>query len=368
MKKTMKAFRLVAPCKTQWCEVPVPEIGPDDALIRVTCVAPCNTDVHQLEQSTIPTLIGHTLGHEAVGIVEQVGANVKDFKLGERVLVPVTWSDYKTYKAQDVNGCGGAIAGKFNQPHTPYQSEDAYEGRFSEYCQVQDADLTLAKIPDSVSDTEAVLVSDLPTTSLPGVLKCNITWGDTVVILGIGPIGLTALQGVKLRGAGRIICVGHRELTKKLALEYGATDIVDYKEGDVYEQIKSIVGDEDIDSVLICSDGDASEQTNLAFRLVKWGGVVSNLSFWDKYSEISIKTDYIFYGGKDKAYYTTMVEDGRYINERYLKMIQYKRLDTSKMATHEFYGWNKLEEAYQLMMRRDPNVIKPVVHVEPFDD
>lgn len=356
----MKGYVLVDKEKAMWKDIPVPEIGKEDALIRVTCVAPCTTDIHQIQQTTLPTLIGHALGHEACGVIEKVGENVKDFRPGDRVLVPCTWSDYKTPLVQRM----GAKGGKFTQPHTPYSSPDAYDGRFVEYTRAEDADLTVAKIPDNVSDEAACMVCDMMCTAWPGVDKLKIGFGDTIVVLGIGPVGLMGVAGVALSGAGRIIAVGHRENTKKIALEYGATDIVDYTDGDIYEQVMKITGGKEVDGVLVCSGGKASDQYNLALKLVKWGGVVSVVAFYDRDEVVEIDNSLLFYGGRDKELHTTMIEDGRDVYERYLRMLEHGRLDTSKMITHVLYGWNKLEEGLRLMGSRNPDVIKVVVKTE----
>ncbi|HIW83742.1 MAG TPA: alcohol dehydrogenase catalytic domain-containing protein [Candidatus Dorea gallistercoris] len=353
----MKAFVLTERNRAQWIDIPVPEIGEFDALVKVTCAAPCTTDIHQMQDTTLPTLIGHALGHEAAGVVEKVGAKVKSFQPGDRVLIPCTWSDFKTTQVQRM----GSMGGKFTQPHTPYSSPDAYDGRFVEFTRVEDADLTMAKIPDRVADEAAVMVCDMMCTAWPGVEKLNVGFGDTIVVLGIGPVGLMGVAGIALRGAARIIAVGHREITKKAAREYGATDIVDYVDGDVYDQIMELTDGQAVDGVLICSGGSASSQYNLALKLVKWGGVVSNVAFYDRDKVVEIENELLFFGGKDKTIHTTMIEDSRDIYERYLRLIEYGKVDTSKLVTHVFHGWDKLEEGLELMGSRNPDVIKPVV-------
>lgn len=356
----MKAYVLTKENHAEWIEKPVPEIGVDDALVRVTCVAPCTTDVHQIQQTTLPTLVGHALGHEAVGIVEKVGANVKDFKPGDRVLIPCTWSNFKNPEVQHMGSC----AAKFDQPHTPYSSTDAYDGRFTEYTRCEDADLTLAVIPENVSDAAALMVTDMMCTAWCGVNKMNIRFGDTIVVLGIGPVGLMGVAGCALSGAARIIAVGHRENTKKIARIYGATDIVDYKDGDVYEQIMALTGGKNPDGVLICSAGSATSQYNLALKLCKWGGVVSNVAFFDRDSTVEIDNTLLFFGGRDKTIHTVMIEDGRSVYERYLAMIAAGRFDPALMVTHEYNGWDKLEEALNLMGMKSEDVIKTVVHID----
>ena len=95
------------------------------------------------------------------------------------------------------------------------------------------------------------LVGDMVTTGFSGVEGANIQFGDTVVVIGIGPVGLMSVAGAAIRGAGRLIAVGHRELTKELAKKYGATDVVDYKDGDIVAQIMELTNNEKVDRVII---------------------------------------------------------------------------------------------------------------------
>jgi threonine dehydrogenase-like Zn-dependent dehydrogenase len=353
----MKAFILNGKGEAAWGEVPTPEIGSYDALVRVTCVATCTTDVHQIETANISTLIGKALGHEAVGVVEKVGADVKDFKPGDRVVIPVAWSDFRHPKAQRHEA-------KYYQTNSPYFSASGLNGHFAEFSKVVDADMALAKIPDSVTDSEAVMLPDMAGTALTGAEYMNIDYGDTVVILGIGPVGLMGVAGAALKGAGRIIGVGSRAKTKELAKYYGATDIVDYHDGDVYEQIMALTGGKPVDSVMIASGGDANEQFELALKLVKWGGDVSNVSMWNSNQTLTIPFDLLYWGVQDKHIHTALVEDGRDIMERYLNLVEHGKLDTKPLVTHTFHGWDHLEDGLALMESRDPEVIKPVVIID----
>lgn len=355
--QTMKAYVLNGKNDAGWKDIPVPEIGPYDALVRVTAVATCTTDVHQIQTAALPTLIGKALGHEAVGVVERVGGEVRDFKAGDRVVIPVAWSDFRHPKAQR----GEA---KFYQTNSPYFSETGLNGHFAEFSKCVDADMNLALIPDGVSDVEAVMLPDMAGTALAGVQKMAIEYGDTVVVLGIGPVGLMGVAGSALKGAGRIIAVGGRPKTKELALHYGATDIIDYRDGDVFEQIMELTGGNEVDSVLIASGGDASEQYSLGLRLVKWGGNVSNIAGFFADETITIPHELLYFGVNDKSFHTTLVQDGREFMERMLTLVRFGKLDTKPLATPILHGWESLEHGLELMAGRDPEVIKPVVLID----
>ena len=123
--------------------------------------------------------------------------------------------------------------------------------------------------PSAVTDVQAVIVDDMVATGFTGVENMEILVGEVVVVLGIGPVGLMAVAAAALRGAGRIIAVGSRPNTVALAKQYGATDIVDYKQGDVTEQIMTLTSGHPVDSVLVASGGSASEQISMALELVE---------------------------------------------------------------------------------------------------
>lgn len=135
--------------------------------------------------------------------------------------------------------------------------------------------MNLAVVPNGVSIKAAGLVGDMVTTGFSGVEGANIQFGDTVVVIGIGPVGLMSVAGAAIRGAGRLIAVGHRELTKELAKKYGATDVVDYKDGDIVAQIMELTNNEKVDRVIIA--GGTESTINDAYRMVKCGGNISML-------------------------------------------------------------------------------------------
>lgn len=253
---------------------------------------------------------------------------------------------------------------KFHQTNSPYFSFTGLNGHFAEYSKCIDADMNLAIIPDSITDIEAVMVPDMVGTAFTGVEQMHIGYGDTVVILGIGPVGLMGVAGVALKGAGRIIAVGSRPNTKELAKYYGANHIIDYHDGDVNEQVMKLTKDEPVDSVLIASGGNASEQYALGLKLVKWGGHVSNVSGFFHDEIITLPHELFFFGVDDKHFHTSLVQDGRELVERLLKLIEYKKLDTKAIATPILHGWDQLEKGLELMQSRNPDVIKPVILID----
>jgi threonine dehydrogenase-like Zn-dependent dehydrogenase len=353
----MKGYVLQAKGQANWQEVPVPEIGPYDALVRPTAVATCTTDVHLIETLSLPNAQGKVIGHEAVGVVESVGDLVTDFAPGDRVVLPAGLADWRHPRAQR----GEA---KFHQSKSPYFSDDpGNQGWFSEFVNCYEADSNLAHIPDSVTDVQAVSVDDMAATGFTGVERMEIQFGETVVIMGVGPVGLMGVAGAALRGAGRIIAVGSRPGTMALAEHYGATDLVDYKRGDVHDQVMALTRGEQVDSVLVASGGSASDQISTAMQMTKFGGHVSVVSGFFDDETVTIPMAVWNYGVMEKFLTAAQATQGRDYMERLLLLIENGKLDTAPLATHVLHGWDAVGDSLELMRSRDQSVIKPVVIV-----
>jgi isopropanol dehydrogenase (NADP+) len=338
-----------------WADMPEPMIGPDDALVRPTAVASCTTDVHLIATAAFPNAVGKVIGHEAVGVVQEVGQDVRDFVAGDRVVIPCGFSDWHHPRAQR----GEA---KYHQTNSPYFSPDPDKaGVFSELVKVFSADENLALIPHDVTDQQALMVPDMMATGFTGVERMQIEFGDTVVILGIGPVGLMGVAGAALRGAGRIIAVGSRATTIELARLYGATDIVDYTQGDVAEQVLALIGGQPVDSVLIASGGKATTAFTTALTVVKYGGHVSNVAGFFNDQTLELPLELLNFGVMEKFITGALVQDGRDYLERLLLLIANGKVDTAPLISHVLRGWENLEEGIRLMRARDTSVIKPVV-------
>lgn len=351
----MRGFVLHAKGHASWTEVPVPPLGPYDALVRPTAIAICTTDIHLIATAGLPAAVGKPIGHEAVGVVERVGELVKDFAPGDRVIIPAGGTDWRHPRSQR----GEA---KYYQTNNPYFSTDrSIGGLFSEVTRAINADQTMALIPDEVTDLQAVMVPDMVSTGFTGAERMQIEFGDSVAVMGVGPVGLMGVAGAALKGAGRIIAVGSRPQTLRLARAYGATDIVDYRKGPILEQVLAANHGDPVDSVLIASGGSASEIFTTALRMVKPGGHVANVSLFLDEESATIPLDVWGYGGIERFFTGVFVKEGREFLGRLLTLIQNRRLDTTPLVTHELTGWNQLERGLELMRNRDETVIKPVV-------
>lgn len=231
-------------------------------------------------------------------------------------------------------------------------------GTFVEKYYLLDADMNLAHIPDSVTWEQAVMIPDMILTAFEGVRESNIEFGDSVVFIGVGPIGLMGVQAAAIRGAGRIFAVGSRQVCFDVAKELGATDTLDYRDNIYVEEILKRNGGP-VDRVVISSGTE--DALSIALQLVKRGGVVCNLASYFGHKSIFIDMEAWAFGASDKTIISPLCPGGRLLMEKMLKLIEHGRIHPEKIVTHTFHGMEKLEDAMQLFIDRDRSLIKPVI-------
>ena len=192
----MKAFAMLSIGKVGWIDKPMPVCGPLDAIVKPIALAPCTSDVHTVWAGAIGDRHNLTLGHEAVGEIVEVGSLVKDFKVGDKVIAPAITPDWNSLEAQAGYSMhsGGMLAG--------WKFSNIKDGVFAEYFHVNDADGNLALIPEGMDPAAAVMFCDMVPTGFHGVELAGVEFGDTVVVVGIGPVGLMSVAGAALHGAG----------------------------------------------------------------------------------------------------------------------------------------------------------------------
>lgn len=350
----MKGFGVFEKGKVGWMEKPEYVCGPDDAIARPIALAPCSSDVHSAYEMEGPWLINRILGHESVGQIVEVGSNIKDFKVGDKVVIPCTTPTWKHPDIQD--GTHQDAGGLFSAINFS-NSED---GTFAEKIKIRSADMNLALLPEGVSPEAAVMATDMMTTGFYGPELAEVKFGDTVVVFGIGPVGLMSVAGAKLRGAGRLIAVGTRPNCVEIAKEYGATDIVSYKEGDVAEQIMALTGGKGVDAAIVA--GGDLDTLYTAIGVVKFGGgQVAMLNVLTEIDTVAIPNAVIAGFLAHKTIKGGLCPGGRKRMERMLSMIQTGRVDPTKLITHKFNGFESIEDAFKLMANKPKNLIKPVV-------
>lgn len=350
----MRGFAMLKIGSTGWIEKEKPEMGPYDALVEPLALAPCTSDIHTVYEGALGERTDLILGHEAVGKIVAVGKEVKDFKPGDKVIVPAITPEWRTVRVQDgVPACHseGALTG--------WKFSNIKDGVFAEIFHVNDADMNLALMPDGMTLEQAAMLPDMVTTGIHGAELADINIGATVAVIGIGPVGLMAVVGAKLRGAARILAIGNRPKTVELAKIYGATEIINYKDGDIVKQVLKATKGEGADNVIIA--GGPGSVLGQAVDMVKPGGTIGNVNYFGEGDILPVPRLGWACGMGHKSIHGGLTPGGRARMERMIALVQNKLFDPGLMVTHTFKGMDKLDEALEMMHHKAPDVIKPVV-------
>lgn len=352
----MKGFAMLGIGKTGWIEKDRPACGPMDAICRPIALAPCTSDIHTVWEGALGDRNDMILGHEAVGEVVEVGRLVKDFKPGDKVIVPAITPDWNSLEAQAgyQMHSGGMLAG--------WKFSNFKDGVFGEFFHVNDADGNLALLPEGMDPAAACMLSDMVPTGFHGVELADIQFGDSVVVVGIGPVGLMSVAGAALHGASRLFAVGSRTNCVKAAKEYGATDVINYREGDIVDQVMEKTNGKGVDRVVIA--GGNVDTFAQAIRMLKPGGRIGNVNYLGEGDYIKIPRVEWGCGMGHKMIAGGLMPGGRLRMEKLASLMVNGRLDTSKLVTHRFEGFEKVEEALMLMKDKPKDLIKPVVTIK----
>ena len=347
----MKAFVMKGLDRVGFVEKPIPKPGPNDAIIKTTRALICTSDSHTVHGAIGPRE-DLTLGHEAVGVVHQVGSEVKLFKPGDRVLVGAITPDWGDLASQAGHSSqsGAALGG--------WKFANIKDGVFAEYFYVNEADANMALIPGEVSDDTAVYCCDMMSTGFMAAEHADIPVGGTVAVFALGPVGLMAVAGARLRGAGLVIGVDSVPARQELARRYGADLIVNQAKEDAVARIMEITGGRGVDSAIEALG--ANEAFQNAVRVTKPGGTISNAGYHGKGDFVNIPRVDWGVGMAEKTIRTGLCPGGRLRMERLLQVLQAKRLDPTSMTTHRFQ-FGQLEKAFEVMDKKLDGVIKPLI-------
>lgn len=330
---------------------PVPEPGPTDAVVRTTKALICTSDSHTV-QGGIGPRTNLTLGHEGVGVVHAVGAEVKDFRPGDRVLVGAITPDWGDLAAQNgyPSQSGGALGG--------FKFANLKDGVFAEYFHVSGADANLARIPDDIPDDVAVYCADMLSTGFMGAEHGAIPIGGTVAVLAQGPVGLMATAGARLRGAGLVIGVESVPSRQELARFYGADVIVDFGKEDVVERIHELTDGQGVDTAIEALGADVTFQT--AVKVTKPGGTISVIGYFGQGEFVHIPRVEWGVGMADKTIATGLCPGGRLRMERLLRVLRNKRVDPTRLTTHRF-PFSEMERAFEVSDKKLEDTVKVLV-------
>lgn len=349
----MKGFAMLGIGKTGWIEKEAPKCGPMDAICKPLAISPCTSDVHTVWAGAIGDRHDMILGHEAVAEVIEVGSMIKEFRIGDKVIVPAITPDWGSLEAQGgyAMHSGGMLAG--------WKFSNFKDGVFGEKFHVNEADANLALLPNGMDLAAATMLCDMVPTGFHGVELADVQFGDSVVVIGIGPVGLMAVAGTALRGASHIYAVGSRPNCIEIAKEYGATDIINYREGDIVEQIMEKTKGKGVDKIVIAG-GDV-DTINQAIRMLKPGGRIGNVNYLGEGDYVKIPRVEWGCGMAHKTIVGGLMPGGRFRMEKLVSLMETGKLDTSKLITHKFNGFDKVEDALMLMKDKPKDLIKPVV-------
>ena len=349
----MEAFALIRRNEAKIIDLPSPKLSdPYNAILTPVAISVCTSDVNTVYGSGSKKPDNLILGHEAVAKIVKVGEKVKDFKEGDVVVVPSMTPNFHDKDIQDGNflHAGANFSANTLGRSTP--------GVFAREFEVADADLNLAILPEGVSLGNGLMCTDMATTGFTGAETVN--FGDTVVVLGIGGVGLMAICGAALRGAGKIIAVGSRGVSIPLAYEYGASEVISYKDNNVTEYVLKATKGKGADVVIIAGGNDKSFSD--AIDMVRYGvGKVVNLKLFTGDGSMEIPKFSSGRGMSGKTVYMELGKGGRVRMERLLSMVKYKRFEPEKLITHTFEGFENVEQALELMRDKGNTVIKTMI-------
>ena len=353
--KVMKGFAMKKIGEVGWVEKEVPKCGPLDAICRPLAVAPCTSDIHTVYEGAVGERTDMVLGHEAVGEIMEVGELVKDFKVGDKVLVPAITPDWGSLEAQRgfAQHSGGCLGG--------WKFSNFKDGVFAERFHVNEADANLALLPEGMDLGSAAMISDMVPTGFHGAEMAEVTYGEDVLVVGIGPVGLMAVAGAALRGAGRILAVGTRPNCVALAKEYGATDIISYKNGPIGEQVLKLTDGKGVDKIIIAG-GDVDTISDVMKCIVP-GGIISNVNYLGSGEYVKVPREDWGVGMGHIKIVGGLMPAGRMRTERLANLVMNGRLDLTGMITHKYEGIENFEKALEIMNEKPKDLIKPLVTI-----
>ena len=350
----MRGYALTGPHEASWIEKDKPVCGPLDAICRPLAVSVCTSDVHWIEGPWLERRRDLVLGHEGVGEVVEVGALVKDFKPGDKVIVPAVtpnWSDLASQAGYSVHS-GGLFGGL---------AFSVKGGMFADFYHVNDADGNMAHLPAGMDLGTATMFSDMVPTGFHGAELAEIEYGDNVCVIGIGPVGLMAVRAAVLRGAARIFAVGTRKNCIEVAKSYGATDFLSYKDGALDKQVLELTARKGVDKVIIAGGNNATFAE--AVKMVKPGGKIGNVNYLDDGDSIEIPRMAWGMGMAHKQINGGLMYGGRLRMEKLIALWKYGRLDPTPLVTHRFNGLDAAAEMLQMMIDKPAELIKSVTVV-----
>lgn len=346
---TMKALVFRGPNQLGIEEVPIPKAGPGETVIRVTLTTICGTDLHIL-RGEYPVKPGLIIGHEAVGVIHELGAGVTGYEAGERVLVGAITPCGQCMDCLrgDLAQCSGPIGG--------WRFGNTINGAQAEYLLVPAAQANLAKIPADLVDEQVVLLADIASTGISAAESADLQIGDSVAVFAQGPIGLCATAGARLKGASLIVGVESDPFRAHMAKRMGADIVLNHEKVDAVEGIKRLTNGRGVD---VAIEALGTQQTfENALCVLRAGGTLSSLGVYS--GKLSIPLESFAAGLGNHKIVTTLCPGGKERMQRLMELVRHGRLDLTPLLTHTF-PLERITEAYSLFGERGNNVIKVAI-------
>ena len=356
MPKMMKAAVFVEPGRIALCDKPVPEVGPLDALLRVTTTTICGTDVHILK-GEYPVERGLTIGHEPVGVIERLGPAVVGYREGQRAVCG----------AITPSGCSNACqCGRSSQDGAGtkhgwrsvggWRLGNTIDGCQAEYVLVPDAMVNLEPIADDLSDEQVLMCPDIMSTGFSGGQSGAVQIGDAVAVFAQGPIGLCATLGASLMGATTIIAVDRVAERLAMAKRLGASHVVDISHADPVAEIMRLTDGRGCD---VAIEALGTQQTfEACLRVLRPGGTLSSLGVYS--SDLRIPLNAFAGGLGDHRIVTSLCPGGKERMRRLMGVIASGRADLRPLVTHRF-SLDQIEDAYDLFGHQRDGVLKVAI-------
>ncbi|MEO8328340.1 MAG: NAD(P)-dependent alcohol dehydrogenase, partial [Nitrospirota bacterium] len=343
MAEIMKAFVMKRIGEVGVMEKPIPDPGPNDAIVKTTAALVCTSDIH-----TVAGSIGErgnlTLGHEAVGVVHKLGHAVKGFREGDRVVVNAITPCYlcenclRGYTSQCTEMLGG------------WKFANVKDGNMAEYFHVNSAQANLAPIPASLTDEQALYCTDMMSTGFMGAEHANIPIGGSVAIFAQGPVGLMATVGAKLLGAGLIIAVETVPHRQELAKRFGADVVIDFKNQDPVTAILDLTDGLGVDAAIEALGLQVSFEG--CIKATRPGGTISNIGYHGDGEFVEIPRAAWGVGMGDKTIRTGLCPGGAERMKRLMRLLVMGRVDPTPLTTHRF-NFSEVEKAFSMMKTKE---------------
>jgi len=356
MAGKMKAAVFVEPGRIVLDEKPIPDVGPLDALIRVTTTTICGTDIHILK-GEYPVASGLTIGHEPVGVIEKLGSAVKGYREGQRVIAgAITPSGYSYACLAGDHAQDGAGTAHGWKPMGGWKFGNTIDGCQAEYVLVPDAMANLAPVPDGLSDIEVLMCPDIMSTGLSGAESAGIKVGDLVAVFAQGPIGLCATVGARLMGATAIFAVDMLPERLEMARRLGADHLINSANVDPVDEIIRLTSGRGVDVAIEALGKQATFEA--ALRVLRPGGTLSSLGVYSQ--DLKIPLGPFAAGLGDHRIITTLCPGGKERMRRMMNVIASGRADLKPLVTHHF-KLDDIETAYDLFGNQRDGVLKVAI-------